>query len=253
MDSDDESPDTLDRVSAARERAGCLQAVLVAGLVVLGGLLLSAAVLGIGIYRAGDQFAQRLGGLFAPPPQPTAALSTQSVIVRQLRDAAELTTDISTVDTIVDESQERRLGSLTIGTTRLLYVAHGQVRAGVDLGELAPDDVRVTEDTVTVILPPPRLLDRKIDVERSYVYDLDRSLLGPVDPDLQSRAERFALDKVVRAACEAGVLEQANDRAALVVREILEAAGIENAVVETQPPPPGACPPPPTPAPPVEP
>lgn len=115
--------------------------------------------------------------------------------------------------------------------------------AGVDLGALAAEDVNVSSDTVRIQIPPPRILDSKIDVNRSQVYDYNRGFLnlGPdVVPELQTLAEREALQKVVAAACANGLLEEANDRARLVVTQTLSKAGTKVAV-ETQPPLPGTC------------
>jgi hypothetical protein len=162
------------------------------------------------------------------------------VVVRQLREASELTTAVFTLETVVEESLDRRIAGLTIGRTELLYVAHGTVRAGVDLDKLADDDVVVDDRAVFVRLPAPGIHDAKIDVGRSYVYDIDRSLFGPADPDLQTRAERFALSKVLAAACEENILGQANERASIAVRALLGAAGFSEVSVEIQAP--GDCP-----------
>lgn len=174
--------------------------------------------------------------------QPPPTLDVRLVLVRQMREASELATAIFTLETVVTESQARTFGGIEIGRTDLLYVAHGEVRAGVDLGELMPADVVVDGDAIRVRLPAPEILDKKIDVQRSYVYDLRQTLLGPVDPDLQGRAEQFALDKIVRTACAEGILDDANHRAETAVRALVGAAGHRDVTVTRQPPAPGACP-----------
>ncbi len=117
------------------------------------------------------------------------------------------------------------------------------MRAGVDLSALAAEDVAVSSDTLRVRIPPPRILDSKIDVNRSKVYDYNRGFLnlGPdVAPKLQTIAEREALQKIVAAACADGVLEKANNRARLVVTQLLK-QGSNKVTVETQPPLPDVC------------
>ena len=67
--------------------------------------------------------------------------------------------------------------------------------------------------------------------------------LGPdVAPVLQTLAQQEALKKIVEAACTDGVLEKANDRAKLVVTQLLTTAGYQHVTVATQPPLPGNCP-----------
>ncbi len=203
-------------------------------------LLLGAA----GLFYAVAE-GQRLARTVSEPftrPQPTAVLLSPTVIIERLRDASELTTAIATIETVVDASQDRTLGPFTIGRKKLLYVAHGDVRAGVDLAALTPADVTVQGGTVTVRLPPPRILDKKVDVSRSRVFDVDTELLAPAAPDLQSQAERYALDRILLAACEGGVLAQANQRAEVVVRALLASAGPNEVRVIRQPPAADACP-----------
>lgn len=221
--------------------SGCLRLSAALFLMALGALLLVVALVGYGVYRQGQEFMSRATELFQQP-QPTPVVDTRAVILRQVQGASELTTAIFSMEAIVAQSRDRTLGPFVIGQTKLLYVAYGQVRAGVDLSQLTPEDVQVISDTVIVRLPPPKILDRKIDVERSYVYDFERGLLGPEDPDMQSRAERIALEKITRTACETGILEEANRRAELAVGALLRAAGFREVEIVTTPPPPGACP-----------
>jgi hypothetical protein len=137
------------------------------------------------------------------------------------------------------------VGGYVIGTTKLLYVAYGEVRAGVNLGQLKAEDVTVADNTLRLRLPPPQILDGKIDVNRSQVYDYNRGFLGlgpDTGPQLQTVAEQEALKKIVASACADKLLEKANDRAKLVVTQLLSTTGYQQVIIETQPPAPSACP-----------
>lgn len=235
--------DTSNREHAPAQsgRGGCFRWAGGFLLVSMGAVLLTVAVIAFGVYQQGERFISRAEELFQQP-QPTPVIDTQAVIVQQLNGASELTTAKFVMETVVSQSQDRMVGPFTVGETRLLYVAYGEARAGVNLDEIAEDDVTVVSDTVTVALPPPRILGTSIDVDRSYVYDLQRSLLGPVDKELQSRAERFAKDKIEVSACESDILGEANRNAEVAVRSLLSAAGFEEVIVETQSPAPDECP-----------
>jgi hypothetical protein len=177
-------------------------------------------------------------------PQPKPQVDVRSLIVSQVRGASELTTAVFTMEAVVPTRQDRNLGGYTLGTTTLLYIAYGEVRAGIDLQDLKPDDVQIVNNTIQLKLPPPRILDSKIDVNRSTVYDYDRGFLslGPdVAPQLQMLAQRETLKKIVTAACSNGVLAQANDRSQLVVEKLLNTAGYKQVEVKTQSPLPGSC------------
>jgi hypothetical protein len=212
-------------------------------LMTTGGVVLIALLFGVGVLRSGTRFFEGLNAIFnAPPPKPE--VDVRSLIVSQVRGASELTTAVFTMEAVVPTRQDRNLGGYTLGTTTLLYIAYGEVRAGIDLQDLKPDDVQVVNNTIQLTLPPPRILDSKIDVNRSTVYDYDRGFLslGPdVAPQLQMLAQRETLKKIVTAACSNGVLAQANDRSQLVVEKLLNTAGYKQVEVKTQSPPPGSC------------
>lgn len=212
-------------------------------LMATGGMTLVALLALIGIWQTGSRFFDQLNALFNPP-QPTPEVDVRSIVIHQVRDASELTTTVFAMQAIVPTSQDRAIGKLTVGTTKLLYIAHGEVRAGVDLEALTAKDVEVRNDTLRIRIPPPRILDSKIDVNRSSVYDYNRGFLslGPdVAPEVQTLAEREALQKIVAAACANSLLPEANDRAKFVVTQLLNQGRYKQVVVETQPPPPNAC------------
>lgn len=209
-----------------------------------GGVVLVAMLILIGVWRSGDRFFKKAEELFNPPP-PTPKVDVRSVVVRQVQNASELTTAVFAMEAVVPTSQDQAVGRFVVGTTRLLYIAYGEVRAGVDLSQLQVEDVQISGDTLRLRLPPPKLLDSKIDVARSSVYDYNRGFLGlgpDVAPKLQELAQQEALRKIQGAACSNGVLEKANDRAKLVVVQLLNASGAKEVQVETQPPTANACP-----------
>lgn len=209
------------------------------GAVMLGSLALFAFL------RSGGQFFEEMKLALTPKP-PEETVDVRTVVVEQVREVSELTTAIFTMEAVVPAQSDRKLGELTIGQTNLLYVAYGEVRAGVDLEELTAADVVASEagQQITLTLPAPKILDTAIDVTRSNVYDYSRGIfnLGPDRAvELQSLAQREAKAKIERAACEQDILGQANDRAELVVTQLLLTAGFESVTVEREPIPNTAC------------
>lgn len=219
--------------------AGMLRKLL---LITSGGVLLVTLLTLIGLWRTGTRFFAGLETMFNPSG-PTAEVDIPTIVVR-LRNASELTTAIFAMQAVVPTSQDRQVGKWVVGKTKLLYIAYGEVRAGVDLSQLNAEDIQVNGDTLRIQIPPAQILDRKIDVNRSRVYDYDRGFLdlGPdVAPDLQTLAAQTALNKMVAAACTEGVLTRASDRAQEVITQLLNSAGYEKIVVKTQPPATDAC------------
>ena len=209
-----------------------------------GGVIVVSLLAAVAMGRSGGRFFEALM-LMIQPPEPEQTVDVRSVVVRQIRAASELTTAIFAMEAVVPTTSDRTLVGYVIGKTNLLYLAYGEVRAGVVLSDLADNNVQSNDQSIRVLLPPPRILDSKIDVARSKVYDYDRGFLGlgpDTAPELQDLAQQEALKKIVSSACAEGILKEANERAELVVSQLLSTAGYEEIAIETQPPAPETCP-----------
>jgi hypothetical protein len=170
--------------------------------------------------------------------QPLPQVDTRTLVVQQVRGASELTTAVFTMEAVVPTTRDRTLGGYTVGTTTLLYIGYGEVRAGVDLSQLRPEHVTLQGDRITVQLPPPSILDTKLDVTRSTVYDYDRGFLslGPdAAPELQQLAQQTTLARITQAACQQDLLADANARAKQMIEQLLLTAGYSQVTVQSQP------------------
>ncbi|QHV00557.1 DUF4230 domain-containing protein [Synechocystis sp. CACIAM 05] len=166
--------------------------------------------------------------------QAKAEIST--LVVQQIRAVSELTTTIFAMETVVPTSQERQWGNFTLGRTDLLYIGYGEVRAGIDLAEINEQSIQQQGETLIVTLPPPQILDQKIDVERSRIYHYDRGFLnlGPdTVPELQTLAQRQTLAKITAAACDQGILNQANQKAEVALASLLKSTGHHQVEIKT--------------------
>ena len=200
-----------------------------------GSLALTLAIATVHLGQSSWQALQNLSQWIGITNQaPNADIAT--VVVQQIRGVSELTTTIFAMETVVPTSQERQWGNVVLGRTKLLYVGYGEVRAGIDLSEISTDNVQQNGDRLIVTLPPPQILDKKIDVERSRIYDYDRGFLnlGPdTAPQLQTFAQQETLTKILAAACDQGILSQANDRAETAVKGLLINTGFQRIEVKT--------------------
>jgi hypothetical protein len=203
----------------------------------MGGAVLLAILAGIGVWQSGERFVEGMRTLFMPA-SVEPEVDVRSIVVQQLRGASELTTAIFAMEAVVPTRSDRTVVGYVIGSTNLLYIAYGEVRAGVDLSEITATDVQIDASTIAITLPPPKVLDSKLDLTRSNVYDYDRGFLsfGPDNgPELQELAQQEALSKIELAACTEGILDEANRRAERVVGQLMGTAGFETVTVITQP------------------
>lgn len=196
-------------------------------------LIILFAVLGVG--KMANNIIQGITQIFhheITPPQ----INNPHLIVKQVQTLSELTTTQFIMDAIVPTSSSRKLGNLVIGETNLLYIARGEVKAGLDLSKITEADVVIEGDKLKITLPAPEILDEKIDVNQSQVYDYDRGFLnlGPdVATELQTQAQRQTLAKIKETACQQKILDQANQKAVILINQLMQTAGYEKVEIIT--------------------
>ncbi len=204
------------------KKGGSFATTLVLALVIV---VLSVG-LGVGVSRF--DFAERVP-LIGPLLQERPAQTTTSpVVVEGIRGLDQLATVRVTESIIVTrESGGDFLGRLFSGE-KVLLVATGNVEAGVDLSGVGGNDVRVTNDTVTIRLPEPEVLSASLDEDKTRVYDRDYSPLNlRPDDDLVEEARSTAEERIEAAARENGILDTAETNAESSIRAFVKALGFE--------------------------
>jgi hypothetical protein len=103
--------------------------------------------------------------------------------------------------------------------------------AGVDLGQLGPDDIWVDDrGRVFLLIPEPELFVVTLDNEQSYVYDRDTGLLTHGDVNLESTARQAAEEEIRKAALEDGILEQARVNAENYLYRMMRSLGFPDVI-----------------------
>ncbi len=140
-------------------------------------------------------------------------------VVLGIRQLNELATVEYTTQVVVTVEENPRILRLLpspdfLTGEQLIVVAEGEVEAGIDLGELGEDEVRVAGETVIVELPDARILGTSLNEDGTRLYDRDRGLLRIRGNDeLIDAAREKAEDRVLDVARENGILEKAQDNA----------------------------------------
>jgi hypothetical protein len=163
---------------------------------------------------------------------PTPTIYPDSVtVVREVRTLARLETAQYTVEKVIRaEVGQGALGPLF--GDRLLFVAHGNVIAGVDLSRLQPSDVIVAPDgRVTIILPAAEVIIVALDNDKSYVYDRQTGLLTQGDINLETLARQAAEDQIRQGAVEDGILNLAQSNAGNFVEKFLWSLGFREVII----------------------
>ncbi len=178
-------------------------------------------------------------GRFLQPRVTEPQIVDRNSLLTQIQALSELTTTIYQLETLVPTSADLVWGKdWTIATTKLLYLARGEVAAGIDLEKITAQDIEVISDHIILTLPPAEIIDSKIDVSNSQVYHYDRGWLnlGPdVAPQLQTLAQQKTLIKIQQKACDQDILATANAKAQTTMQQFLSLATQKSVEVKVNP------------------
>lgn len=113
------------------------------------------------------------------------------------------------------------------GENRVLLVAHGIVKAGVDFSQLKPEDVKVSGTNVSIRLPAAQITDAYLDEHQTRVVERTTGLLRTFDKDLEQTARQRAVADIRLGARQAGILKDADERARAQVKNLFQQVGLE--------------------------
>lgn len=200
-------------------KGGGLGATLVLGLVI--GVLSVALGVGLARYDSTLPLLEQLLG--EKPPRTT----TGPVVVEGIRELDKLATVRWTESVPVTKESGGDIWERVFNGEKVLVIATGNVEAGVDLGDIHKDGVRVNGDAVTIDLPEPEILSASLDEETTRVYDRDLSPLNFHPDDLVEEARLRAVQKIKASARENGILDTAKGNAEDSIRAFATTLGFE--------------------------
>jgi hypothetical protein len=114
------------------------------------------------------------------------------------------------------------------GDSRVLLVAHGVVKAGIDLSQLAPGDVQIAGKTICMTLPRARITDVYLDDRQTQIVDHTTGILRVFDKDLEQTARRQAVDELRLAASQNGIVKDAAEKGQSQLTILLYQLGFTN-------------------------
>ena len=114
------------------------------------------------------------------------------------------------------------------GESRVLLVAHGVVKAGIDLSQLAPGDIRISGKNISMTLPRARITDVYLDDHQTQIVDHTTGILRVFDKDLEQNARRQAVEELRLAASQNGILKEAAEKGQARLTILLYQLGFTN-------------------------
>ncbi|MCX8158021.1 MAG: DUF4230 domain-containing protein [Verrucomicrobiae bacterium] len=187
--------------------------LLIVGLIVgiLSLLLLVAGFLLVRLYLQGQRSTQR----------------NTAVFLRNIQTLNHLVTVQQRLEKVVilEDPPTGKL-ALLAGENRVILVAHGVVKAGVDLSKITEKDTKWRGTNLILRLPPSQITDVYLDEQRTQLIEHKTGFLRRFDAQLPDLARQQALQDMRRAAREYEILKEADQRARASIQKFLEPMGI---------------------------
>jgi hypothetical protein len=208
-------------------------------------IVLVLVLVGIGVYLV-VSVQNTLSNQLLPVKEMAGSLSTQVAqvlhptptiipdpvtIIHEIRSLARLETIKYSLEKIITAETRQGVFEWLVGD-RLLFVAHGEVIAGIDLNKLDPESLEVRNGVLYVQLPDPEIFVVAIDNQQSYVYDRDTGIFTHGEVDLETEARRAAEIEIENSAKEDGILELAAQNAESYLDRLFRELGFPEVIFE---------------------
>jgi len=161
---------------------------------------------------------------------PPAKISSTPVILEQVQTLSQLVTVKYVMQKVVELPDIQPFKDMIVagwGDNRVLMIAHGVVKAGVDMSEITNGDIQISGKKISLKLPPARVTDTYLDDKQTQIVERTTGLLRSFDKDLEQNARRQAVMDINRAAREAGILRDADERAKQELTNLFHQMGYE--------------------------
>jgi hypothetical protein len=175
-------------------------------------------------------------------PNPFAETTidrSRPAVLQSIRDLSEYHAAGGHYEVVVDIEKDTPLPSEVLGE-RTLFIGVGDVDAIVDLGAVDAGAVRVSNDrrNATIVVPPPRVGQPRLDLNKSYVYDRDEGVLNELgglfsDESGAQREVYLAAERRLAAAARqsGGLTARARTNTRDMLQSLLGALGFRQVVV----------------------
>lgn len=161
------------------------------------------------------------GGKNLPTPVDTVAV---------LREMEELATVEYTITKVVKANDNQTW--FKMGDRKILITCEAIVKAGIDLKQLTEKDISRSGKTITLHLPPPKILSVNLPPENIQVAFEKVNLFrdpfsGKERDELMAQAEQQIRD----SGAELGIIEQAKVNTRLLLTRVLSQLGFETIIL----------------------
>lgn len=121
----------------------------------------------------------------------------------------------------------------TIGDRKLLMSCKAKIKAGIDLNKLKEGDITVSGSSITIVLPPAEITSFSMDPKEMRT-EMDgvtgfRSSFSQEEKNKYMRQAEYSIRKDMKST---NILKDAEQNAAIFLRDFYEEMGYEKVVIE---------------------
>lgn len=142
-------------------------------------------------------------------------IQNTATVLRQVQTMSELVTVKYVLEKVVVLEDPKWYGE-----NRVLMVAHGVVKGGINLKDLKPEDLETSGHKVIMRLPTAFVTEAFLDERRTQVLEHSTGVLRTFDKELQQNARQQAIASILKAAREMGIQKDAEERAKIQLKEL---------------------------------
>ncbi len=176
--------------------------------------------------KSNSAMQTQIAGFLHPTP---TIIPDPVTIINEIKSLARLETIQYSVEKVITA----QIGQDNLGFLfgdKLLFVAHGLVIAGIDMGKIRPEDLTMVNGVLNVRLPAAEIFIAALDNNKSYVYNRETGLFTQGDRNLETNARQVAEDEIRKAAEADGILNLAQQNAESYLAKFFGALGFPNPV-----------------------
>ena len=161
---------------------------------------------------------------------PTSSRQTlsSSAVLKQIQELSQLVSVKYAVQKVVGFEEKKA----PFGSEKLLIFVQAEVLAGIELDKLSSGDLILSPPgTVSISLPPSRILHIVIDDQQTKVWDRRITWWTPwvpYNPDLERQARLSSRNAIQQAALDMGILDTARTNAETAIRHLVANMGVKN-------------------------
>ncbi len=114
--------------------------------------------------------------------------------------------------------------------SKTVLIAVGEVVACVDLTKITAEDIRITDDSISLMLPAPEICNFKIDHSRSQIYDVQYGFFDT--SKLVDEAYREAEQQIYQQALQMGIADESRNSAVKLLTPMLTMLGFKKVNID---------------------